>query len=77
MNFTSQVEPDGAQLVPVTGLNAMTTSYYLNHAPGGSANMQPRKCNCPIMCFYSTRDIKVTPLAPSEPRPWWPSKWST
>ena len=53
------IEPDRTQLVPVTGLNAMPSSYYLNHASlGKGANMKPKMCNCPIMCFYSTREIK-------------------
>ena len=49
------------QLVPVQGLNAMTTSYYLNHAEArsGKTNMQPRECNCPVMCFFATRDIRA------------------
>ena len=47
--------------MPVQGLNAMTTSYYLNHAEArsGKTNMQPRECNCPVMCFFATRDIRA------------------
>ncbi len=60
MNDFFAIERDGRQLMPVQGLNAMTTSYYLNHADArkGKVNMQPRECNCPVMCFYATKDIK-------------------
>ena len=60
MNDFFAIERDGGQLMPVQGLNAMTTSYYLNHADSrkGKPNMQPRECNCPVMCFYATRNIK-------------------
>ena len=42
MNDFFAIESDGRQLMPVQGLNAMTTSYYLNHAEsrGGKVNMQ-------------------------------------
>ena len=60
MNDFFAIETDGRQLMPVPGLNAMTTSYYLNHADArkGKVNMQPRECNCPVMCFYAVKDIK-------------------
>ena len=55
------IEPDGRQLMPVQGFNALTTSYYLNHADSSKsnkANIIPRQCNCPVMCFYASKDIK-------------------
>ena len=60
MNDFFAIEPDGKQLVPVQGLNALTLSYYLNHADGTGGhvpNMMPRPCNCPVMCFFATSDI--------------------
>ena len=62
MNDFFAAEPGGNQLVPVQGLNALTLSYYLNHADSTSKlqpNMVPRSCNCPVMCFYSTRRIEA------------------
>ena len=55
------IEGDGRQLMPVQGLNALTTSYYLNHADSSKSNkvnIITRQCNCPVMCFYATKDIK-------------------